>query len=130
GEHALPRRLLGELRDLRGRTERKGQLPLDPACPDRDRTRREPEPPEKLSPRPAEGVAGARGDERLEPRPVERRTLGEMDDAHESAVFISFGHERLRGLLPETFDVAEPDAYGVPLDPARRGAQIDIRRQH
>src|SRR6185312_9837529 len=48
----------------------------------------------------------------------------------EGAVFLPLGHERLRGLLPETLDVAEPDAYGVPLDPARRGAQIDIRRQH
>src|SRR5205085_6695143 len=66
-QHPLPLRLLGQLRRGRGRVERQRELPLLSAgARDRRRPEREAELPEQ-PPALAETIAGAGGDERLQP---------------------------------------------------------------
>ena len=101
-----------------------------PPVADRHRARHESEPPQELPPRPAERVARARRDERLEAGPVERRPLAQVAHAGERAVQLALGLERLRRRLGEAADVAEPDAHRAALDPALRVRALDVRRAH
>src|SRR3954467_7702918 len=67
GEHSLPRRVFPQRRCLDGWVERQGELPLLAARPWHAlRLWQEAELPEEYAPRPAEAVARARCDERLE----------------------------------------------------------------
>src|SRR5438876_1822863 len=81
GEHPLPHRVVGQVRRLDGRLERKRQLLLLSARSGHARrTRDEPELPEEVAPLETKAVAGARLGERLELVLGERRPLRELPD--------------------------------------------------
>jgi hypothetical protein len=130
GEHPLPGRLLGQVGHLARRLEREGELPALSPVPGADRARREPEAPEELPARPAEGVAAPTRDERLERGPVERRAEREIGHARERPSRPTLLDERRRRLLPEPLHVADPHAHRAVLEPALDLAQVHVGGQH
>ena len=81
-------------------------------------------------PRLAERVAGARGDEGLEPVAAGRRALDEVDDAPGRTPALALLDDSPRIVLPDGLHVFEPDAYGLALEHALRRAHVDVRRKH
>ena len=115
----------------RGRVERQGELALLPSAPGHGlRARHEPELPEEHAAQASERVAGPRGDERLQPRPVERRPLRQLAHSGERPAPLPLGDDRLRLLLAERADVFEPDAHGLLFERALGLAPVHVRRAH
>src|SRR6185437_13322974 len=85
--------------------------------------RRDPQPPQQPPPL-APLVAGARGDERLECVLAGGRTACEVADVDVRLL----GGDRVRLVLADGADVAEPDPHRAALDRAGRGADVDVRR--
>ena len=102
GEHPLPLRLLPQRR-CRGRgVEREGELSLlARAAGNALRARGQPELPEEDTPPAAERVAGARGDECLQPGVVEPTPLRQLTHSAKRAGTRPLRDQRLGFLLAE-----------------------------
>ena len=130
GEHALPGRLLGQL-GRRGRgIERQSELARLPARAGNARgAKGETELPEQVPPLP-ELVAGARGNERLEPVVVELDPLRQLSNSGERPSPFALLDHGLRAGLAERLHILEPDSHRVVLEAALRGAPVDVDRPH
>ncbi len=123
GEHPLPVGLAGQLRRLRGRLERERELPRPAARA--LAARRRAELPQEVAPR-APHVARPGRDERLERAEPDRRAAREVAELRVRLL----RDDRLRLLLADRADVAEPDPHRAVLDRAARGAPVHVRRAH